>query len=204
MKIANIKKIKKNLSIVYFEDESFKYIHNETIMRYSLCKDVTLGEDIIEEIIYNSDYKRAKEKAVNLIAYKTRTKKELKEKLRQNFSGEIVELVIERMEDIGLINDREYANRVAHNLVYNKHMSYRGVKYKLIEKGFSSTLIEEIISKLEIDPHEQITALLEGKYSRKLYTENSRQKVFSSLLRMGFNWYDIKDVMENYTDDDEE
>ena len=120
------------------------------------------------------------------------------DKLQKEVSAETSESVCERMEELGLINDENYARRLAHDLLYIKKLSERGALYKLMEKGISRDVCESVLDEFEVDPTEQIVQLIEKKYKNKLQDEKDRRRTVAALQRMGYSWSDIKDALESF------
>ncbi len=203
MLITAVEPRKKMFSAVYIDGEFAFKLDTQTLIENHICAGVEIDDERLKELIELSDERRAKNKALNLIAYKDRTKKELIQRIKQDYSEESAINATTRMEELGLIDDEKYARRMAEQWINKKHMSQRAVKYKLREKGIDRELIEEILLELEIDPKEQIQRLLETKYRNKLYDEQSIKRTVQALQRMGYSWYDIKPAIDEYIDEEE-
>ena len=105
------------------------------------------------------------------------------------------------MEELGLVNDENYARRLAHDLIYLKKLSVRGAKYKLMEKGIDRELCEEILEEFDVDPVEQLVELIERKYADKLDDEKGRRRTVAALQRLGYSWGDIKSALAEFEED---
>lgn len=204
MLVTAVEPRKKMFSALYIDGEFAMKLDTQTLMEKRIVAGVELTDEQLKEIIELSNERRAKNKALNLLAYKDRTKKELIDRIKQDYSEESAVNATNRMEELGLIDDEKYARNLASQLIYKKHMSKRTVQYKLREKGIDRELIDEIISEMEVEPKEQVRELLEGKYRNKLYDEQSRKRTVSALQRMGYSWYDIKPVIDEYIIEDED
>ena len=66
------------------------------------------------------------------------------------------------------------------------------------QKGISKALAEEIFADMDIDPRDQIRDLIEQKYERYLVDRKGLQKTVNALMRLGYNYYDVKDVVREY------
>ena len=51
---------------------------------------------------------------------------------------------------------------------------------------------------MDIDPRDQIRDLIEQKYERYLVDRKGLQKTVNALMRLGYNYYDVKDVVREY------
>ena len=204
MLITAVEPRKKMFSAVYIDGEFAFKLDTQVLIENHIRAGVEIDDEQLKEIVDLSDNRRAKNKALNLLAYKDRTKKELIDRISEQYSKESAVIATNRMEELGLVDDEKYARKMAQQLLEKKCMPKRAVKYKLIEKGIDRELIEDILCELEIEPKEQIQKLLETKYRNKLYDEQSRKKTTQALQRMGYSWYDIKPIIDEYIEDDEE
>lgn len=201
MIITDLKPVKKSLSLVYIDSEYAMKLDTATLAENGITVGYTLDDDELKELIEKSDYRRAKEKALYLISGRDYSKKQLMDKIKKDSSEETAEEVCERMEELGLVNDENYARRLAHDLIYLKKLSVRGAKYKLMEKGIDRELCDEILEEFEVDPVEQLTELIERKYADKLDDEKGRRRTIAALQRLGYSWSDIKSALSDYEND---
>ena len=191
----------KRLSALYIDGEFALKIDTEAFLssRFKIGGEIT--DDELKELIEYSNEKRAKEKALWLISYRDHSKKELSEKLRRDSDDEAAHKAVERMEELGLIDDEKYARRYAEELINVKHLSVRGARYKLTEKGIDRELADEILEELDPDPREHIEIIIERKYKKALTDEKGRRRAVAALQRMGYSWSDINAVIGEYEDD---
>ena len=201
MIITDLKPVKKSLSLVYIDGEYAMKLDTATLAENGIIVGYTLDDDELKELIEKSDYRRAKEKALYLISGRDYSKKQLMDKIKKDSSEETAEEVCERMEELGLLNDENYARRLAHDLIYLKKLSVKGAKYKLMEKGIDRELCEEILEEFDVDPVEQLVELIERKYADKLDDEKGRRRTIAALQRLGYSWSDIKSALAEYEND---
>lgn len=204
MLITAIEPRKRSFSALYIDGEFALKLDTQTLIENRITAGAEITDEQLKELIDKSNERRAKEKALWLISYRDRSKKELIDKIKPEYGLEAAQNAADRMEELGLVDDEKYARRLCEELINKKHMSKTAVSYKLREKGIDRCLTEQLLCELEVDPAEQIQALLEGKYRNKLYDEKSRKRTFAALQRMGYRWSDIKSVMDSYITDDEE
>lgn len=198
MRITDLKPVKKSLSLVYIDGEYAMKLDTATLAENGINVGYELDDDELRELIEKSDYKRAKEKALYLLSGRDYSKKQLMDKIKKNSSEEAAEEVCERMEELGLVNDENYARRLAHDLIYLKKLSIRGARYKLMEKGIDRELCDEILEEFDVDPVEQITELIERKYADKLDDEKGLRRTVAALQRLGYSWSDIKSALAEF------
>ena len=197
MKITDIRPRRKGLSAVYIDGEFAMNLDTQTLLEQSIDTGRELDEEDLHELIKSSNERRAKEKALWLISYRAHSKKELRDKISRTCDREAAEKAVERMEELGLVNDRDYASRCAQTLIFTKHMSKRGAAMELRRRGIESDLIDEALDEIEVDEREQIAAVIERKYP-KIEDEKIRRRATAALQRLGYGWDDIKAVLNEY------
>ena len=202
MIITDIVPKRKRLSAIYIDGEFALKLDTETVISspYSVGSNIT--DEQLKKLIEASGEKRAKEKALWLLSSRDHSKRELEAKIRKSSDIDSAKKAVERMEELGLVDDEKFARRYAEQLINVKHLSKKGAKYKLIEKGIDKDLAEQILEELDPDPREHIERLIERKYQRYLSDEKGRRKTVAALQRMGYSWSDIKAVMSNYFEDE--
>lgn len=201
MIITDVVPKRKRLSALYIDGEFALKIDTEAFLasRFKIGSEIT--DEELKGLIEASSEKRAKEKALWLISYRDHSKKELSEKLRKDCDDEVADKAVERMEELGLIDDEKFARRYAEELINVKHLSVRGARYKLTEKGIDRELADEILDELDPDPREHIAIIIERKYKKALTDEKGRRRAVAALQRMGYSWSDINAVIGEYEDD---
>lgn len=202
MIITDIVPKRKKLSALYIDGEFALKIDSETIIASPYSVGSEISDEQLKKLIESSNEKRAKEKALWLLSTRDHSKRELETKIRKTADGDSAKKAVERMEELGLVDDKKFARRYAEELINIKHLSVRGAKFKLTEKGIDRDLADEILEEMAPDPREHIEILIERKYSRQLSDEKGRRKTVAALQRMGYGWSDIKAVMSNYFEDE--
>ena len=203
MLITAVEPRKKGLSALYIDGEFAMKLDTEVLLAHRFDVGREIDDDDLHACLQESEMKRCKDKAMWLISFRDHSRRELFDKLRRDYDDEICEAAVSRMEELGLIDDERYAKRYSADLVNIKHLSERGVRQKLREKGIDRDLIDEIVEGLFIDEEEQIRAVIEKKYARVLQDEKGRRRAVNTLTRMGFSYADIKSVMSEYTETEE-
>lgn len=155
MLITAIEPRRKAMSALYLDGEYVMNLDTRTLIenRFDVGKDI--DDEDLHEIIRLSNERRAKEKALWLISYRDHSKKELADKIKRTCDEESADKAVERMEELGLVNDESYALHYAQKLIFTKHMSKNAVVYELARKGIDKELAAEILDEIEVDSSEQ-------------------------------------------------
>lgn len=201
MTVTNVIKKKKYLSDLYIDGELAFTLDSRTLNENGIRKGVTVTDKDLQKLVTESKKRRAKEKALYLLGFRDYTKKELYNKLKRTEDENAAQYAVDKMVELGLVNDKNFAKRYSKQLIEVRHLSFRGIRQKLFDKGFDSELIDEILNdfKLEYDPRDNIRELIERKYERYLSDEKGVKRTVSALQRMGYSWGDISAVLKAYT-----
>ena len=196
MIITGIEERKKSLTALYIDGEYAVSVDTMTFLSTGKKVGSEITDEELYDLIETSKYNRAKEKALYLIEYRSRTKRELYDKLIVLFGESATKHAIERLEELGLIDDEKYAREYAEVLLDKKGFSRQRAEFELMKKGIDRELADEVLDEYEKDPCEQIQALLETKFARRLATEKDRLRTVNALKAMGFRWSDIRTCLE--------
>ena len=190
-----IKKIQRNK--LYLDNEEIMDVSPLIRQKYNLKVN-----DDIESLYDDISYEASLEKGIFIISLKDRTKKELQTKLNEKyFNTKMVQKAVQKLEELGYINDLDYTISYINNRKYGKNrISYnlfqKGINRETIDKAYN--IIEEEMKKniedrklekailkhrkkLLVNDEEKDTSL-EGKMKRL----KEEQKVIQSLARQGF------------------
>lgn len=199
MKIVSLTEKRKNLTAICFEDGSEYLVDSDLVTTENLS--VSREIENIETLLFQSDFKRAKSRALWYLSRSDHSKKALADKLiKGGFSKKSVDLAMMRMEELGLINDETLAIRL-NEYFSSQKMSKKEIYHKLILKGIEKELAKDIVFCDDESESEKIKELLKTKYSSKLDSEENIKKVYASLVRKGFSFSDIKEALKIYSEE---
>ena len=200
MKVTAIKPDKKHLTKLLLDEDSEILIDSGVLGESGITTGSDITEEELKKLKYESELRRAKSRALWYLDRMDYTEKALYEKLiKAGFGKRASAAVIARLCELGVIDDRRYAERLAERLK-ETNVSKREAMHKMLLKGLPYDLIKEIIDSDETDEEEKIKNLLEGKYARKLTEEKGTEKVYAALVRKGFSYSAVRTAMKNYTE----
>lgn len=159
-----------------------------------------LTQEKYDYIVNNTIYTKAYQKADRFIGYKMRTEKEVRNKLNEDgYTNDIIERVISTMIKYKYIDDEAYAIMYAKDCKNIKKWGPKRIKAELYTRGITTTVIDNVLESLDIaDIDNVITELLEKRIKNTPIDLREKQKHFNFLLRRGFNYEDIKRIIEKY------
>lgn len=201
MIINSVVKDKKHLNKITLSNGEELFIDIDVCLDRCLKAGMEIDSKFLEDIKHESEYKRAKSRALWYLDRMDHTEKALYDKLlRAGFDKKISAEVLAWCREFGLVDDRRYAERFAERCCEN-NISKREAIHKMLQKGIEYSLAKEVLSEIECDEAEQLAELLEKKYARKLEMENGVQKVFQSLVRKGFSFSAVKEALRKYNEE---
>ena len=158
----------------------------------------TILPEQVEALVARSQYDRAHDKALYLLGLRDYACKELEKKLCADACPAVAAAVVERLREVGLLDDVAYATRMALSLATYKQYPRRRVVQELVRRGVSRELAQQAAEDNDTEDFQQALAILQKKYYNKLNDRDSRQRVMAALVRRGFSYGAIRQAMEAY------
>lgn len=155
-----------------------------------------------QELVDAINYKKAVNKCYDLLSRRDHSVKELRDKLLRTSDEKNADRAIEKMLEMGYLDDEKYAKLLVKHLAEGKKMSRYFIKQEMFKRGLSSDIISNTLEGIEIDNVSSIIDLIHTKYVNKLKAENGYEKTVQALMRKGFSYSDIKTAFEMVENDE--
>ena len=183
-----IKKVARNKLYLEGNDEDeIIDVSPNIIAEMDLIRKKDLSRDEYRRVIYLASLA----KALFLLSRRDYSKKEMLTKLKLKYREyEILEEVVEKIEARGFINDLDYARAI----IERSRESKRKIEYQLGVKGIDREIISEAFGEAEHDEKDEIRKQLKKVMKRE------KDKQVAYLMRKGFKYGDIKEVMNELED----
>ena len=141
-----IKKIQRNK--LYLDNEEIMDVSPLIRQKYNLKVN-----DDIESLYDDISYEASLEKGIFIISLKDRTKKELQTKLNEKyFNTKMVQKAVQKLEELGYINDLDYTISYINNRKYGKNR----ISYNLFQKGINRETIDKAYNIIEAEMEKNI------------------------------------------------
>lgn len=199
IQITAVKPLKRHLYAVYSGSGFLAALDSETVLSAGLKTGTTISENEWDKLVRLSNQRCAEQKALRLLEYRDHSKAELEKKLRRVTDGDAAADAAEKMERLGLVNDGEYAGRLAASLIHEKFYSRRRTVYELRNKGIDAETAQSAVDGVDSDDVEQIRELLRRRFRNlpdSLADEKTRRRAAAMLARYGYGWDDIRSALE--------
>lgn len=196
MRITETAIRRRRLYLLRLDNETEYTVDRRTLDEspYRVGSDITAEQ--LEALLTQSQYNRARERALYLLGLRDYACGELEQKLHTEASPEIAATVVARLQEVGLLDDAAYARRLARHLTEYKQYPRRRVEQELRRRGIDSATVCDAVSALESDDFQQALALLEKKYYNKLNAPEDRRRATAALARRGFTYTAIRRAMD--------
>ncbi len=176
-------------------DETFFYSLN-------LKENTELTADELKDITLKAGERRAYNYAVSLLSRREHTVKEIEDKLKRKGYGQFSEKTAERLMSEGYLSDERFAKLYVRELVNLKGYGRRRIRDELYRRGVSREIAEEVLHDTEFSDN-RLKDLVEKKYLRYLDNEKGVQKTVNALLRLGYSYGEIRDVLREIADEND-
>jgi len=203
VEITEIRRTKRGRISVYIDGVFACVLHPEVYVGADIGVGRQVEPEALDEALRASRDKFAREYALNLLAQRSYTAKSLRDKLTAKVEDEeIADTVVARMEELGLIDDADYARRFAADCLNRRGFSLPRTARALREKGIDREIIDETLSRIEYDPQPAIAQIVRRKYLRYLEDEKGVRNTIAALQRLGYRFDDIRAVLQNLAEDE--
>ena len=194
--------------------ETTYFINASVVDEFMLKKGQELSGGALERIRGADALRKAKRRALYLLGSRQYCRGELLKKLRRTYGEDIARSAVDYVTEIGYVNDEEYAPKLAEYLIHTKRWGLRRTRYEMLRRGLDEELVDNALAEFseeEID--EEITALLEKRYSAKIQDYDDRRRTIAAFARRGYDYRAVKRCIEalleregyeDYEDEDEE
>jgi regulatory protein len=213
VKITKLEQQKKNISRfnLYIDDQFLAGISSNTLTKFNLYKDKSIDQKTLDNILYQEIKQRFLDRSVGYLARAPKTIFQLRKYLRdlqykkkgkwfdENLDidfEKIFDELIDRLEEMKLLDDRNYAEMFVTSRIRNKPRGKYVLISELISKGVDKEIAKEVCDELIEDEYDILKKTFYKKY--KSYNLDLRDsKKIAYLQRKGFSYDLIKSFSQN-------
>jgi len=201
-RITKIEKQKRKGRYNIYLDGAFVFgLAEDVILKNHLHGGDTITDEIIQKIQLQEETHQAKQKTIVLLKYRSRSIKEVRDRLYQKgFKQNVIDSVIHDFTQIGLLDDKQFAGIFTRSRLIQKPMAKRLLLRELRLKGIpeqeASRAVEE--AYMEVSEESMARRLCEKRLRR--FNSNdlkTKKKLYDFLKRRGFSWDVIERVFKD-------
>ncbi len=199
LEITRVEKMKGRNAryIIYFGEYELSVLE-DVMIKYRMIKGNTFHKNELEEIIIADERQRAYVEGLRFLGRKARTRHEISKKLKEKeFTLPIIEEILTKLEQEGLIDDSLYAKEWTRQRISNHRKGKLWVGQELRQKGIAKDDITEALGEISVE-EEWNSALMVG---RKKWNQikgdltEKKRKTFPFLMRRGYSGEVTRKVM---------
>ena len=202
MKIVSVGKYKGSTYRIDFDEGEPAYLNIEIVNKFNLKAGISLPLSAWEQIKGENEYRKARERALYLLDIKDYSFVDMFKKLRANYDEDTCYRVMQKLVEIGSINDSRYAEGLARHYVEVKLFGRRRAFQEMRLKGHTREVIDIALEPYAEGTDERLRTLIEKKYLRYLDDEKGVNRAKNALVRLGYDYSDINRVLKEMSEDD--
>lgn len=194
MKITAIKQQQKRADrYSIFVDGKYSFALSESCLIDSrLASGQELTESELAALKKTAGVDKAYGLALRYVAIRPRSEGELTDYFRRKqIDVDAAKQIIQRLREVGLVDDASFARAWVANRRLLKSVSVRRLQMELRQKHVPSDIIDQVLQEDAGDDRQVLRELIEKKRSR--YPD--QQKLMQYLARQGFSYDDIKSML---------
>lgn len=202
MKIVSVGKYKGSTYRIDFDEGEPAYLNIEIVNKFNLKAGISLPLSAWEQIKSENEYRKARERALYLLDIKDYSFVDMFKKLRANYDEDTCYRVMQKLVEIGSINDSRYAEGLARHYVEVKLFGRRRAFQEMRLKGLTREVIDIALEPYAQGTDERLRTLIEKKYLRYLDDEKGVNRAKNAIVRLGYDYSDINRVLKEMSEDD--
>lgn len=198
MIVTKVEPVTKARFKVYLNEQFAFVLYKGELSRYKIQEECEVTQELVDQIKNEVLVKRAKLRAMYLLNHKDRTEQELYNRLKQDlYTEDIIDIAMKYVASFGYIGDEGYARRFISGKQGSK--SKKEIMMMLKQKGISGDVAKEALEECyeEVTESDAIQRLVEKKhFNCETASEKEKKKMFDYLLRKGFSYEDVRQVIQ--------
>jgi regulatory protein len=193
-----------NIFMDYGKGEEFAFsVDSDVLIKFSLKKGMELDEFSLMEIHYHDDIRKSYQFAIQFLAKRMRSEKEIRDYLsKKEIEEPVIQEVIHKLNDQKYINDEEYAHAYIRTQINTTDKGPELIRIELKERGIGESILKPALVEYSLEHQVEKAAKIADKFIQKNSRDSTRilkQKLESLLMRKGYS-YEVIHMAINETD----
>ena len=190
--------------LCHLEDGTILRVTENEVACFGLYSGMELTEELREQLEEAVLRGEVKEKALRLLSGRPMSRKELVDKLtarprdkeKEPIPEELAEEAANRLEELGYLNDAEYARTVARHYAA-KGYGERKLRDELWKRGVPRAYWDQALEEVQ-DPTDAMDEFIRRKLMGRTADRETLGKLSAALARRGYRWEDIRSALSRY------
>jgi regulatory protein len=184
---------------VFVDGEFWAELDAGAAAERGLSEGLALSEEDLAEARVAGEKPLAMGRALNVLGYRARSARELRERLlRAGYLGKTVDEVISRLEELGYLNDEEFARELARSEArkYGPRRIYGDLRRAGIEEEAAREVVEEEFAGRS--EHESAREAAQRRYNTAEESDAQARRVYGFLVRRGYSASICAEIAREY------
>lgn len=188
---------------VFIEGEFWAELDAGVAAERGIYKGAAISQEELLDARVAGERALAMSRALNFLGYRARSKREVRDRLgRYGYDGGTIEVVVERLDELGYLDDKEFARNAARQ----KALKYgpRRVALDLRKGGVESETARQAVDEAFADLSESESAYSAAarRYNTREGSDAEARRVYGFLMRRGFSADVCAEVARKYRGQD--
>ena len=172
MTVTQLQTTKRGRISIYVDGEFLFAAESDAVMRFGISEGSQVDEQLLNDLLKDSRLIEAKRRALNMLSSRDYSGELLTERLSRKTGTESARAAVERMQELGLIDDEKYALRCALQL-FEKGYAQRRIQYELQKRKLSDEAVSNAIGQIDFgDGADRAEQLLLQKLCSYVFPRN--------------------------------
>lgn len=185
---------------VFVDGEFWAELDCGVVAERGLLEGTTISHEELAEARVAGERPLAMNRALHSLGYRARSARELRERLsRAGYAGETVSGVLARLEELGYLDDEEFARNVARDKArkrYGPRRIYEELRRAGLDEEFAQGVVEEeFAGRSEL---EEARAAVQRRYNAGERSDAQARRVHGFLMRRGYSAAVSAEIARSY------
>ena len=184
---------------VFVDGEFWAELDAGVAAERGLSEGLALSEEDLAEARVAGERPLAMGRALNVLGYRAGSARELRERLlRAGYLGKTVDEVISRLEELGYLNDEEFARELARSKArkYGPRRIYGDLRRAGIEEEAAREVVEEEFAGRS--EYESAREAAQRRYNTVEASDAQARRVYGFLVRRGYSASICAEIAREY------
>ena len=163
-------------------------------------KGLTISSEQLEEFKKASEFGKLYQRTLEWVLMRPHSERETRDYLYKKIYDKkldksYIDRVIEKLKLKKYLDDRRFAEYYVENRFVKKGVSKRRLEMELMKKGVSRDIISEVLDDGGRDEREEILKMIKRKRAKY----DTDEKLIAYLVRQGFSYSLVREVVESFS-----
>ncbi len=195
MKITEVSPQKNNPQRVnvYLDGEYVLSLDDVDAVLFGIKPGREITDNELKNLVFESQFGKAKSKALDIISRKSITQKCLGDELKKKgYDDVVIDEVARELAELGYLNDYEYTLLFL-EMCREKLWGIKKIRFEAKQKGIDEFTLEDALCEVSLLGAEDIARAIESKYSNEDITDiKTKQRIMRFFASRGFEFSDIE------------